>query len=311
MEREISLREYILGIFLMSMGFLLNILYWGTELLIRGKSPYEDFIEDPVSHTFIILAIPMMMLVGYLFIRERKMRIRLREANNFKDLFTDILSHDLLNPAGVIKNATELLLDDLPERKEAKVIKRSTERLIETIENAAKLSKLKSIKEMEKEIIDLSKIIEEAISEMSPLVDEAGMVLENKVTKPLPVYANPFIKDVFTNLIGNAVKYASTGKRIIIDSEEKGSRVRILVKDFGPGIKDEDKEYIFSRFKRRERKGVKGTGLGLAIARNIVKQHNGKIWVEDNWVEYRDEEGQVRRRKQGSIFVIELPKAKS
>jgi signal transduction histidine kinase len=68
------------------------------------------------------------------------------------------------------------------------------------------------------------------------------------------------------------------------------------VKDFGPGIRDEDKPKVFTRFERLKKEGVQGTGLGLAIAKRIVELHQGRIWVDDN-------------PAGGAVFCVSLPKA--
>ncbi len=72
-----------------------------------------------------------------------------------------------------------------------------------------------------------------------------------------------------------------------------GHRCFDYVKDWGYGIKDEDKAKLFTRFQRVEKKGVKGSGLGLAIVKRVVDLHGGKIWIEDN------PEG-------GSVFCVEI-----
>lgn len=219
----------------------------------------------------------------------------LKRANRLKDLFTDILRHDLLNPVGIIRNATELLLDEFPDREELKVIMRNANRLINMIESAAKLSKLESVQELEKETLDLKEVVEKAIEATLPLFEEAGMVVENRLTEPLHIKANPIVEEVFLNLLTNAAKYAATGGRVVIDGQIEDGSIKIMVKDFGPGISDEEKERIFQRFERVDKGGVEGTGLGLAIVKRIVELHNGKVWVDDN------PEG-------GSIFWVELPR---
>ena len=110
-----------------------------------------------------------------------------------------------------------------------------------------------------------------------------------------PAWVNPMIGDVFVNLASNAMKYAAAGKRVEIGIEDAGTDWKVAVKDFGPGISDDDKEKIFTRFERLQKEGVQGTGLGLAIARRVVDLHQGRIWVEDN------PEG-------GCIFFVSLPK---
>jgi signal transduction histidine kinase len=163
------------------------------------------------------------------------------------------------------------------------------------IESAAKLSKLESIEELEKKTLDLKEVVEKASADVMPLLKTAGMEVENRLKKPLYVRANPIIEEVFLNLLNNAAKYTADGKRVVIDAIEDSKSVTVAVKDYGPGIPDEDKEEIFNRFERRDRAGVKGMGMGLTIVKRIVELHSGKVWVEDN------PEG-------GSIFYVQLPK---
>jgi signal transduction histidine kinase len=165
------------------------------------------------------------------------------------------------------------------------------------IENAAKLAKLESVQKLEKKKLDLRVVIERAMDEAKPMLREAEMVVENRVVQPITINANPVIEEVFTNLLTNAAKYAGEGKRVVIEAEEGANQVKIMVKDYGPGVPDEDKERIFRRFERKEKGGIKGIGLGLAIVKRIVELHNGKVWVEDN------PEG-------GSIFWVQLPKGR-
>ena len=81
MKYKISFREYATGIFMMGIGVLLNILYWGYELLYEGSAFEEEFLRDPTAHLAIFLSIPVMIFVGYEFIQERRMRAELEEAN--------------------------------------------------------------------------------------------------------------------------------------------------------------------------------------------------------------------------------------
>ncbi|NOZ59458.1 MAG: HAMP domain-containing histidine kinase [Euryarchaeota archaeon] len=229
---------------------------------------------------------------------EEETRRYLRElehANQMREVFTDILRHDLLNPVGVIRNAAELLQDELPDNEEVRVILRSSSKLINMINSAAKLSRLESLRELEMEELNLEEVIERSIADVMPLLEESGMVVENRIDGPLYVRANPVIEDVFLNLLSNAAKYTAEGGRVVIDAREEGDSVVVAVMDFGPGIPDRDKEEIFTRFERRDRKGVGGMGIGLAIVKRIVELHNGRVWVEDN-------------SPSGAIFYVQLPR---
>lgn len=228
---------------------------------------------------------------------EEKLKLharQLEEANKLNELFNDIIRHDLINPAGIISGIAEVRLLDNPDDMEMKLVKKSASKLVEIIENASALLKLESMDKMEKKALDLKELIDEVVRDNRPLY-EGIIEVVNNIRAPLPIVANPMLEEVVSNLLSNAVKYAPDGKRLEIDALDTSNSYKVAFKDFGPGVKDEDKEGIFSRFIRRQKAGVKGTGLGLAIAKKIIEFHGGRIWVEDN------PDG-------GSVFVFELPK---
>jgi PAS domain S-box-containing protein len=228
----------------------------------------------------------------------KKYAEKLEEANRMKELFTDIMHHDLINPLTAASGFIELLKEDeIKSQKRAYLgtIDRNLVKALELMESATRLSKLESSKSIELMDMDLEKVINEVTGNMSPLAADAGMMIENRINMGMSVRANKIIEEVFANVISNAIKYASSGKRIVLDCEKREGCWNIRVTDFGEGIEDRDKKAIFDRFHRLEKKGVKGSGLGLAIASKIMELHNGRIWVEDN------PEG-------GAVFVIEIPK---
>ncbi|PWB53694.1 MAG: hypothetical protein C3F06_06150 [Candidatus Methanoperedenaceae archaeon] len=229
----------------------------------------------------------------------KKYNRELEESNHIKELFTDIMHHDLLNPLNVAQGYVEIFLQDETNQKKKsylETIRRNLLKGMELIENAMKFSKLESMKDIEFEELDLKRIVGEAIDNLTPLAVRAGVNIEKKLDSRMIARANEIIEDIFINIISNAIKYASKGKRIVVDNKDNGSSWIIRIIDFGPGIRDSDKKMIFERFHREEKKGVKGSGLGLAIAGKIIELHKGKIWVEDN------PEG-------GAIFAVEIPKS--
>ncbi|MCX9025841.1 MAG: PAS domain S-box protein [Candidatus Methanoperedens sp.] len=228
----------------------------------------------------------------------KKYTRELEESNRMKELFADIMHHDLMNPLTTANGFIELLKEnETSSRKIAylETVERSLVKGVELIDSAMKYSNYESLKSIELEELDLKKIIEEVIRDLTPPADNAGMEIENRITLNTPVRANKIIEEVFSNIISNAIKYASSGKRIIIESENKGESLQVRVIDFGEGIKESDKTMIFERFRRGGKTGVKGSGLGLAIAGKIMELHNGRIWVEDN------PEG-------GAVFIVEIPR---
>ncbi len=228
----------------------------------------------------------------------KKYTRELEEANHLKDIFMDIMRHDLLNPIGIASGYTDIMLDEETDTDKKAYLERIKENLSKAeymINNATKLSKLEYFESIELEELDLKEIIREVVNNFKPIADEAKMKIKNNITQNIPVKANKIIEEVFSNLISNAVKYAPEGEKIVIESEEKDGFWRIKVIDFGEGIADENKDGIFDRFKRKAKRGVKGTGLGLAIAKRIIELHKGRIWIEDN-------------PKSGAVFIVEIPK---
>lgn len=223
---------------------------------------------------------------------------QLETSNKLKDVFTDILRHDLLNPIGIIQNAGEMLVErDILSHDvdELRLIQRNVTKLQTMIDNATKYAKLEVTEKLDFEKKDLNTIIEIAIKRVIHLAQEKDDTIVNKISGKHVTLVNPFIEEVFTNLLSNAIKYGPEKGKIIVDIEDDKDNWRIMVKDNGIGVPDQYKEDIFHRFERVSKGGIKGTGLGLAIVQRIVKLHNGKIWVEDN-------------TPNGSVFYVNLPK---
>jgi signal transduction histidine kinase len=228
----------------------------------------------------------------------RRYARQLEESNRLKDLFIDIMRHDLLNPAGVIKCYVGYLLEeetDPRKRDLAGKIEAVNNRLTEMIENASKYSRLEEMEKIRCSREDLYRIIRESVLLVNCGADETGLHVDYLAEGEYPAMVNTMIGDVFVNLTSNAMKYAAEGKRIEIGIVDDGPNWKVYVKDFGPGISDKDKEKIFTRFERLQKEGVQGTGLGLAIARRVVDLHEGRIWVENN-------------PAGGCIFFVSLPK---
>lgn len=228
----------------------------------------------------------------------KKYAEQLEDANRLKDLFTDIMSHDLLNPAGTIANALELMEDwelDEEQEKLREILEESAKRIIEMIKNASTYEKLESAEKLEVERLDLNEVFGTVLESFMPRLEKKKMKLKYLPKGKSYVVVNPMIENVFSNLLSNAIKYSPEGKKIEVDIIDEDDHFKIYFKDWGSGISDEDKARLFTRFQRVDKKGVKGSGLGLAIVKRAVELHKGKVWIEDN------SEG-------GSIFYIEIPK---
>ncbi len=217
---------------------------------------------------------------------------KLSQSNNMKDLLLDIITHDVRNPAGAILGAVELLKHDEMDEEIFGMIQKSCENLLKIISHATTLSKVAMDEDMVIEELDLYNMIEEVTESFRSSLSYYDMEVDNEIPPGFMIRANPVIEEVFSNYISNAIKYASSGKKITIGCEENGKYLEIYVKDLGETIPADKREAVFIRsFQLAE---TKGRGLGLSIVKKIAESHHGSVWVEPNI-------------PKGNSFVISIP----
>lgn len=223
---------------------------------------------------------------------------RLEYSGHLRRLYTDILSHDLLNPANIITHMTAFLIKKNPDadREEMAMILRNSEKLTQIIRDASDYARVESGESLEREKIDLFALLASVIDRLRPQFEERKMEVRFDRTGEAPIEANSMIEDIFSNILTNTLKYAPEESGITVTIVDEGQNWLTTVADEGEGIADAYKESVFERFERRDKLGVKGTGLGLAIAHRLVALHGGRIWVEDA-------EGG------GCLFKVRLPQA--
>jgi len=214
---------------------------------------------------------------------ERKYRLlnkELVESNSMKKLLLDVIAHDLKNPVGVIKGFVDFGLENDPENEICKEIQTGTENLLKVIDNATVISRVSAGDEIDKEAIDITAMIKIIAKEFSSAIQFANMKLDINIKNQIIVNANPIISEVFHNYISNAIKYASSGKKIIIEAKVDEDILTVNVIDYGETIPVKDQKNVF---KRRVQLGkTSGSGLGLAIVSSIAKSHNAEVGVKSN-----------------------------
>ncbi|RME79082.1 MAG: histidine kinase [Chloroflexi bacterium] len=234
---------------------------------------------------------------------------RLQELDHLKDEFISTVTHELRTPLTAIRAFAEILEDnpDLdPDRRHhfVSIILKESERLTRLINQVLNLSKIESGKmEWQPAPINLVEVIHEAIH----TIGEA-MFREKNITLELdlPASVPPVIADrdgiiqVLLNLLSNAIKFCSPQAGWIkVSLRHRDHYLRVEVSDNGPGIKPEDREIIFEKFRQvgdTLTDKPQGTGLGLPICRHIITHFNGRIWVESV-------------PGQGATFIFVLPVA--
>ncbi len=264
-------------------------------------SLFQFYVRSFILVTFIAYGI----IISRIFAGRRRAEEKLQryakeleEAHRFKDLFTDIINHDLLNPASTAVNAVEIMKHwELDEEQDEirRVLERKCRRVIGLIQDSGTYAKIADANQMDREELDLNEVFRKAVEAFKPKLKERNMKLDYLIEGEHRAFVNPTIWNVFSNLLSNAIKYSPDGGRIEVGAEEENDSCTFYIKDWGCGIDNDLKERLFWRFERGRKRGIRGVGLGLAIVKRIVELHKGKVWVEDN------PEG-------GSIFYVKLPK---
>ena len=219
------------------------------------------------------------------------------ESNCMKELFIDVMHHDLMNILSTANGFIELLKEDeIQPQKRAyiEMVERNLARATELIDSVIKFPRIESLESLEFSTMDLKGVIKEVIENLRPSASKAGIDIENNVTCSMPIRANKIIKEVFGSLISSVIINAPGSKSIIVGSEEGDAFWKIRIID-PEGLKDTDRSMIFNILCGMEKGVVKGSLLGLAIARRILRLHRGGIGVEET-------------REGGSVFIVELPK---
>jgi len=232
--------------------------------------------------------------IGYLTQTFNVMAEKLQELDKLKDEFVNSVSHELRSPLSAIDGYIELLTDGLkhplPLEKQTKaldIMKTSTTRLANFITNILDIAKIKAGKfEVRKSYFDVAAPVGDVVGLFKPVAEKQMVVLSASVPDGTPKVFGDIdkVRQIFTNLVSNALKFTPEGGKITINCQETDKHfVKCGVSDTGTGIPQDKLEKVFDRFYQvpeSENKKPKGTGLGLAITKSIVDIHGGKIWVE-------------------------------
>lgn len=254
--------------------------------LVETKSGAKIVIEANVS---VLKGTDGSLVGGVALLRDVT---KTREIEEMKNEFVSIVSHELRTPLASIGGYCDLMLigatGDLSDEQKSylNTIQRNSENLARLINDLLDLSKIESRKmEMSMSMVNVVNLVQEVADDFQPLVTQNGLLLSVESPGDLPnVYCDrDKIKQVLTNLMGNAIKFTKPGGRITVSVSEEPRNIRFSVEDSGIGIAKEKQSIIFDKFQQLENpltREKEGSGLGLAIAKALVDRHNGRIWVE-------------------------------
>ncbi|HDT14775.1 MAG TPA: PAS domain-containing sensor histidine kinase, partial [Firmicutes bacterium] len=308
------------------------------ELKENGKAVFEDVhcrkdgskMDVEINSSVVELGGETAVLSAARDITERKKARaeleksyeKLKELDNLKTSFTQMITHELRTPITSIKGYVSFVLGGASGEINGKTrdfletIRNNSEKLLRLINDLLDVAKIESGSfSVEKERINIGRVIDDVIKETGGAAKEKNIVLEKEGSfDDDEIYADEYrLNQVLTNFAANAVKFSPSGSRVRLGFERNfditmadipgrerlapGKYAKIYVKDEGAGLDKEDREKIFERFiqagESLNRK--KGTGLGLSIVRGIAEAHNGEAWAES------------KGRGKGAVFNIALP----
>ena len=225
----------------------------------------------------------------------------LEAANKELEAFSYSISHDLRAPLRAINGYTRILAEDYEAALDAEgqrvcaVIHHQTQRMGELIDDLLAFSRL-SRAQMQVASIDMAKLVTAIFDELTTPAERAR--LDFKMLPLPPAVGDPtLIRQVWVNLLANAVKFSAKRERALIEvgSYQSGNETVYFVRDNGAGFDMQYADKLFGVFQRlHSEREFEGTGVGLAIVQRIIHRHGGRIWAE----------GAV---DQGATFTFTLP----
>lgn len=210
--------------------------------------------------------------------------ITLEKRNQELDQFVYVASHDLKSPLRAIANISQWLAEDLEDKlneetqhqlelMQGRVLR--MEKLINGLLHYYRVGRVK----MDLENVEIHGLLKEVIIALDP---PPGFMIEIEPDLPTISTIRVLLEQVFTNLIGNAIKHHHLPEGTIkIQAERKGKFYEFAVSDDGPGIAPEYHEKVFGMFQTLKSKGkIENTGIGLTLVKKIVESEKGKISIQ-------------------------------
>lgn len=266
----------------------------------------------PLSAALLSLLLVYYILLPYRLILEQRKTWEAQQKNKLlaqveelKTNFISMMSHDLKTPIARIQGMLEILINEkanlsFKQREAIDFIRSSADELLRVLSAILNYARIESEGvEIHRSSKDINILLEEVISKHLFLakLKNIQIIFEAETLFPILIDAD-LLRQVFANLIENAIKYSPEGTKVLVSTEEiSGQWLKIQVSDQGIGIAPEELPFIFSKFYRSQQvrsSAIKGSGLGLYLSNYFVKLHQGQITVESEV-------------SLGTTFTVELP----
>jgi len=297
---------------------IITFLFSSTAILLSAFQQQDPILrsdEIVIAANFILINGLMSVFLNYFGITLRNnLRSSLQREEEINRLnkqmqtqiaelerFTYTVSHDLRSPLVTIKGFIGMLNQDIKDNRPDKIqddfnrISSATEKMDELLSELLELSRVGRIINPPEEI-DSVQLIQDALDNLDARIRSRNVTLDVKPNIPALYGDRIRLREVFENLIDNAIKYMGEQNDpvIKIGVRNQSDEMVVYVKDNGIGVEEQFREKIFGLFEKLD-STVEGTGIGLALVKRIIETHGGRIWVESEGL------------GKGSAFCFTLP----
>ena len=308
--------EYLLNVRADQVGEELTLIVQDLTLAralkeTKGKTSLNETVNSEVTldhegeiSTLRIVASPFLdeagAVLGTVYVFDDITREK--EIDQMKSDFVSLVSHELRTPMTSIIGFVSLILEGKTgpindkQRRSLVRVQHQAERLAALINDLLDISRIEAGRiQMKREEMSISEIAKQSIEEISPQADAKSIELRLFAPDSLPntIGDQERIGQVFTNLIGNAIKFSPEKGKIAVRISVNGtlpgksdSAIHVEVIDTGEGVPFEERERVFNRFHQLGNINTRqegGTGLGLSIVKSIVESHGGTVWVDGGY----------------------------
>ena len=262
-------------------------------------------VERPIRIPMLVSAVRGALRARQRQYLSRNLLNQLEESDRQKDLFLATLSHELRTPLNSILGWIQLLRGKSSQKIDTAhgldVIERNAKAQAEIVSDILFVSRIITGKlTLEIEPIDLIPVIQGAVEVFQPAFQAKGITLDTFFDPRIAKIKgnDDRLKQVFWNILSNAVKFTPPNGRIEVHAAVSGENVEITVSDSGQGIAPDFLPYIFERFRQADSSYTRqagGLGLGLAIVRHLIEMHGGEVSVSSAGL------------NRGTTFTVTLP----
>lgn len=226
-------------------------------------------------------------------------RTELQMRNQDLTAFSHTVAHDLKGPLGNIANTASLVRQALEKKdyphaaKYADIMNRGAKRASTIVDELLVLAEIRTRKVLF-QTVEMRSVVLKALDSLHSLIREYRATIHLPESFPVAIGHAPWLVEVWSNYLSNAIKYGGQPPEIHIDAFQKKEHVLFSVQDNGNGLPEGMEERVFLPFERLNELDTRGHGLGLSIVKNIVSKHNGEVGADS-------------RPTGGSVFYFTLP----